>query len=684
MGWTAQYFTLIVIEGPNAAILLYAPTGGLGNLVGSWSAVGYTDQYGNTVPQGINVNQGVLNSVSIVGADITASTIENTIITAATIVAPTLSSGTIFETQITFDTNGGQVVGYTSTTTTVTQTANGNYNFTVPAGVTTLKVELWGAGAGGDGGSGTAGGPGGGAGEYACEPTLSVTPGATLPYSVGNGGNGGTTNGSGTGGGDTSFNSTAVYANGGDAGSGVTGGAGGTGSKNSIHFDGGTGGNSGGTGGASGGNSGNSTAKGNNGIASSSSSGAAQPAAQTGSGRGGAGGATTVNGNAGGAPGGAGGGAGSNSGSGGAFSQTFDCTSSRSYYGSDATNGKPNQTRNSNGTCWQGGETATGGTANGTQKCVFLFNSSAIVAACAGVTITELDFSITNEHSWYGSGITLDIREWLASQGSSLPASWNGNGSPDITQQTMGEGVRKTFAIYTNTSLPADFADGTANGIALGPGATEYDLSFYGYFNGTPNSSSGPQVTMKGTKGSGFNTAGAGQDGQSKITYASSSTIVFALAAVAGGDGTNTWAAGYTGPTTAFNPSSGTAPEVWHTMGTAGSSLGSGWTNQTGQPCQFMLDSNGIVHINGVLNCSSGHAEGAQTLFTLPAAWSPNRTCYIHYDYFGYTAANEAMTRYLSVGTDGTAKQTFPAATTITAIIISDSFPLVSNTSLGE
>lgn len=652
MGWSSQFFTLIVIEGPNAAILLYSPVAGPGNLIGSWAAVGYTDQYGNVVPQGINVNQGVLNSVSIVGAAITASTIANTIITAATIIGPTLSAGTIYETQITFDTGGGNVIGYTSSTTSITQTANGTYNFAVPAGVTNAKVELWGASAGGDGGSGTAGGPGGGAGEYAQEPSYPLTPLSNVGYTVGNGGTGGSTNGSGTGGGDTTFDGNNIIANGGDAGSGVTGGAGGTGSSNTIHFDGGAGGNSGGTGGASGGNSGNSTAAGNNGVNSTSSSGAAQPAAQTGSGRGGAGGATTVNGNGGGAPGGGGGGCGSNSGGGGAFSQSFDCTSSRSYYGSDATNGKPNQTRNSNGTCWQGGETATGGSANGTQKSVFLFSTSAIQAACVGVTVNEVDLALTNEHSWFGSGITVILKEWLASQGASLPASYNGGGGTNLTQANQSEGSRKTFQFLTNTAAVTDFPNGTAIGVVIGPGPSSFDLSYYGYFNGTPNSGSGPVLTIKGTKGSGFNTAGAGADGKSVITYSSSSSIVFALSPVSGTDAAgNAYAAGYTGPVQAFTPGSSPATvETWHDF-----TMQNSWTTGTLTAQYRMLSELNMVMICGTI--SPGTKTDGTVVFTLPTGYRPNHQVCIPIGVQGSGAnvfSANVPAPFIAVNTDGT------------------------------
>ena len=74
----------------------------------------------------------------------------------------------------------------------------GASTWTVPAGVKKVYIEMWGAGGGGAGGSvGTMGGFGGGAGAYQAF-FKTVTPGATLNYSVGAGGSGGAA-GAGTG-----------------------------------------------------------------------------------------------------------------------------------------------------------------------------------------------------------------------------------------------------------------------------------------------------------------------------------------------------------------------------------------------------------------------------------------------------------------------------------------------------
>ncbi|HLP14258.1 MAG TPA: T9SS type A sorting domain-containing protein [Flavobacteriales bacterium] len=141
---------------------------------------------------------------------------------------------------------------------TATQTYTSSGTYTVPTGVTSITIEV--VGAGGDGGSN--GGGGGGGGGYAVG-TFSVSPGATLPVVVG-------VNGTGTVGGTTSV-STLISATGGANGSsgGVSpGGAGGTGIGGFNNYTGGNGGNGtytyfGGGGGGAAGSTGNGTNGGN-------------------------------------------------------------------------------------------------------------------------------------------------------------------------------------------------------------------------------------------------------------------------------------------------------------------------------------------------------------------------------------------------------------------------------------
>ncbi|MFZ1801714.1 MAG: hypothetical protein WAU03_02250 [Candidatus Saccharimonas aalborgensis] len=131
-------------------------------------------------------------------------------------------------------------------------TTQGASSFTVPSGVTSLTVKLWGGGGGGGaGGSAAAGGTGGGAGE--ATGTISVTPGETLTVYVGGGGSAGTRNTAGGGGGGGAYSS--IY-RGTTALAIAAGGGGGGGGRNSAGNTGGAGGAGGGTTGVAGSTSG--------------------------------------------------------------------------------------------------------------------------------------------------------------------------------------------------------------------------------------------------------------------------------------------------------------------------------------------------------------------------------------------------------------------------------------------
>ena len=153
-----------------------------------------------------------------------------------------------------------QQVSFGQTTRTLTFTSPGKW--TVPADVTEITVEAWGAGgAGGGSTSNNAGGGSGGGGGGYCINVFTVTPGQTINYTVGAGGTG--SNGNGTSGDTTLILS--LQANGGGGGGANMGtiGSGGTASGGTTNITGGSGlkgkrntGGNGGTG-ASGGAGGN-------------------------------------------------------------------------------------------------------------------------------------------------------------------------------------------------------------------------------------------------------------------------------------------------------------------------------------------------------------------------------------------------------------------------------------------
>ena len=116
--------------------------------------------------------------------------------------------------------------------TTQTYTTPGTYTFTVPAGVSQITVEAWGAGGGGGGNNSNKDGAGGGGGGGYSRCILSVVAGNTYTVNVGHGGIGGTGAQNGNAGESSWFGSSStVLANGGDGGQQVTskGGTGGTG-----------------------------------------------------------------------------------------------------------------------------------------------------------------------------------------------------------------------------------------------------------------------------------------------------------------------------------------------------------------------------------------------------------------------------------------------------------------------
>ncbi len=187
---------------------------------------------------------------------------------------------------------------------TVTFSTPGTTTWTVPAGVTSVTVEVWGGGGRGGsvgGGLTTGAGGGGGGGAYS-RSVLTVTPGATYTVVVGAG-----STGAGPGG-DSYFGSaTTVMAKGGNSSTsaaGATGGAAASGFGD-VRFSGGNGADGSGTSyGGGGGSSAGTAANGNN---ATTSTGATAP---TGGGDGGNGRTTSSGGgSSGSAPGGGGGGA---------------------------------------------------------------------------------------------------------------------------------------------------------------------------------------------------------------------------------------------------------------------------------------------------------------------------------------------------------------------------------------
>lgn len=201
----------------------------------------------------------------------------------------------------------------------VSYTTNGTYTWTVPSGVTSATVQVWGAGGGGGGSyssvalDGGWNGGGGGGGEFRQTTISNLTSGSNYTVVVGAGGAYGTSQSSGSNGGFSSFGGTTIKAFGGSGGGGSSlsaggsGGPGGSGGTGNIGYSGGSGsqdttGNYGGGGGSSAGTS-------SAGVSSTSNSGGVAPSGGGNGGAAGSGGSSWF-GVAGSSPGGGGGGGG--------------------------------------------------------------------------------------------------------------------------------------------------------------------------------------------------------------------------------------------------------------------------------------------------------------------------------------------------------------------------------------
>jgi len=606
--WSNQTVSLIVLTEATSGftgIFLYAGAPTQGNLVGSWSVTAGTDPYGNDYPAGLYVAQGSITGTSITGATLMNCVLQGDILTGTTITQPVISGGTATAQEITFTAGaGGEILVYSSSTTTATLSSGTTW--VAPAGTyTSGLVECWGPGAGGDGGSSSAGGMSNGSGEYAAEPNYPLVPGQTYNIQIGLGGTGGTAGNPGlSGSSQTSFDGQGVVANPGLAGTGSTPGAGGTGSVNTTHRDGHAGtAASGGTGGSGGPGSPGSTGAGGAGAAGSGASGGAAGSAGTGGGAaGGAGGNSAANGAAGSAPGAAGGGAGASSGSVN-ISKSYRPTSTQSYYGAGVGGGL----KNTNGYMYQGDPNVPVTTFPGDQASIANYSHAQIASDFSGATIDSVTLAIFCAGSWYNSGCFAVLGYYDGSNHANQQAFWCSNGA------TTTADITAAFKTVIATSML---------GLILGPSSSTSggsgDLWNYGYFNGGP--SLGPLLSITGHTGSTPKQAGAGANGQIKVTYSTSQVLIAAIAPAAGADASgNAYGAGFTGQIKAFHPT-GTvsAVETWQTLGTINS-----WAARGAGYCtpRYRLTPDNEVEIQFELNGTT--TASSVNVATLPAAYTP-------------------------------------------------------------
>jgi hypothetical protein len=646
---TAQLNELtIIVQNTGVAILIYAGTAGPGTLIGSWSGAGTatTDQYGNIVPAGLYAVQGQLQGTSITNASIVSSILTNPAITGGTIAGASITGGTIVETAITFDNTGGTLLVYTTTTTTSTFSTAGLATFTGPAGVTSAKIECWGADAGAGGGSSAQGGEGGGAGEYAQEPNYPIVPGQVYNVQVGSGGTGGATGHAGSAGSDSLFDNAGIAAQGGQAGVSFVGGDGGSYGTATVNHPGGNGGGNGSqsTGGCGGGGRAGSTGAGGNGSTSSSSSGAAGGAAGSGTGGhvGGTGGNNAANGNTGGGGGGCGASTSATTGS-----NTYRLSASETFLGSD---GSPANSQRGSGTMYQGGETASGGSVNGTMKSMGIISGNPS-SDLSGVTIDSVYIRLEMLHSWYNAGATVYLGY---TNNTSIPSTYGGSSTSVLSwNQAPGSPVTTNL---TNHGFSSALQSGSARAIILGPGSGSFNLQNYCYFYGEGgDNAQNPLITVNWHTGAAPVTAGNGADGVVKVTYVSSSTLELAISPSSGTDAnSNAYGAGLTGVVQAFRPaSSPTAVETWHSI-----SLTGGPAGITGYIRIKKIAESTLVILDMEISFTTLVAQSSTTVGNLPSGYYPTVARHVPVGVGGtVTNANEAR---VFIPTSGGVQLIFP------------------------
>jgi len=644
VGWSAQYFTTIIIEGntPQTGIFIYNGAPANGTLIGSWTAQGGTDAFGNTYPAGINVTQGELTGVGITNANIVLSILTQAAINNSSFAGGTITGTTITQTTLIMDSTGGVIYGYASSTTTTTYSTGGTSNYTATS-TGPASISAWGGGPGGGGGNNTGtGGNGGGSAEWSNEPAYSLVNGQVYQAIIGDGGDGGGPDHGGADGGDSSFNNFAIVAHGGNAD-----GTPGTGSVNTNHRDGSTGFHPGAGFGDGGGGAGSpgATGAGGNGAYGTSGGGAAGTGGGAAGGNGGANGVS--NGGNGAAPGGAGGGSGAQGSVQTTKTVTYSHLAARSYFGPDASSGAPPNGTRSTSTMYHGGTTSGGGSFNGNQRSLYQFDGNKIESDFAGYTLSSCKLQLTNLHSWYNSGMSVEI-DYNSSARGAPPSTWPGNNN-QILISTIGEGATKTFSLGTTVGNRFLGIGGSAiDKLGIGGNVSAnnpYNLNYYGYFN------TSAKLTITGSTGSGtVLNGGDGADGKVVITVSSSQVLNLALSPVAGTDSFgNAYAAGYTGQVNAFQPGSSPAlVETWHDLG----NFQNGWTAGVGNAVRYKLMAEGgnMVWIQATF--APGTLTDSTTICTLGNnAYNPVKTQNLWAGTRGGTAlTNDAIIQVTTTG----------------------------------
>lgn len=169
---------------------------------------------------------------------------------------------------------------------------------------------------------------------------------------------------------------------------------------------------------------------------------------------------------------------------------TYSCTETFSYFGTSVGGNR----RNTNGLMYQG--QYQGGSGNGSTTSYARFDNTSIWADLSGATINSFKITMTNQHSWFNSGMDLLVGTTSRSMPLGTPiTAFSTNNQIHITDSFFAEGMTLTFDV-TATSIPGNFKSGSATGLLFGNNSTT-SLTDYGYFTGGPGS---VKITVNYTK----------------------------------------------------------------------------------------------------------------------------------------------------------------------------------------
>lgn len=134
----------------------------------------------------------------------------------------------------------------------------------------------------------------------------------------------------------------------------------------------------------------------------------------------------------------------------------------------------------------------SGDSFNGTNKALIGFDYAAIASALAGSTIKAVQFTMTNVHAYWNSGV--DVYFGMHNV-TSEPSSWPSSGSLPVRRAVHSHyGKPQTKTV----SFPIDFASrlraGTAKGLAVEAPSSSKD--YYGYAGGVGSGYTAPKLTI--------------------------------------------------------------------------------------------------------------------------------------------------------------------------------------------